>query len=145
MAVASFSDYFEAQILNWFKGTAFPTAPTNLFIGLFSANPADAGTSGAPQDGTEATGTSYARVSVAAATIWGAIAANGTAQKISTASAINFPTPGAGGWGTVTGIGIWDASTAGHLLAWCDISPTETISQGDTVTINSGNLTLSVE
>lgn len=50
------SDYLEDALLGWFKGTAFPTAPATVYIGLFTALPGDTGSSGTSADGTEATG-----------------------------------------------------------------------------------------
>ena len=31
----AFSTYFQTAIGNWFKGTAFPTAPANLYVALY--------------------------------------------------------------------------------------------------------------
>src|ERR1035437_1994952 len=123
-SAASFSDYFETAILNWFKGTTFPTAPTTLYVGLFTANPADTGTTGGTADGTEVTtantsagfGAAYARVPITASSGFSAIGAasgDSTGQQISNAALL--PASGAawtnasGGTTSVTGEGIWDA------------------------------------
>jgi hypothetical protein len=117
MAAQAFSDYFEDKILNWFKGSAFPTQPTNLFVGLFTALPGDTGSGGAPSDGTEATGNGYARVSITAASAWSAISTVNTTQRHITNSAqITFPAASGGWGGNIVGWGIWDASSAGNLL-----------------------------
>ena len=43
-------------------------------------------------------------------------------EQISNAATITFPTPTAN-WGTITGIALYDASTAGNLLYWVSITP----------------------
>lgn len=52
----SFTHTVELNVLNWFRGTAMPTAPTSLTLALFSAVPNEAQGSG-----TELTGSGYAR------------------------------------------------------------------------------------
>lgn len=141
----AFSDYMEAQVLNWFKGTTMPAAPTNLFVGLFTAQPADTGTAGAPADGTEVTAASaYARVSVTASTFWGAVTASGTTQQITGGSTITFP-QATGSWGTITGYGVWDAATAGHLLYYDAISNSQAIGNGQTPSLAGSQIVLSLD
>ena len=98
----------------------FPKNGTNvatLYIGLFTSQtattvPARTATGGASPSGwTEATGTSYARQSIAAAS-WGAAATNGSGRRTSAAQ-VTFPTVGAGGWGTVNGFFIATNSASG--------------------------------
>lgn len=98
----------------------FPKNGTNLatlYIGLFTSQtastvPARTATGGAAPSGiTEATGTSYARQAIAAAS-WGAAATNGSGRKIS-AGQVTFPAAGAGGWGTANGFFIASLSASG--------------------------------
>lgn len=142
----AFSDYLEAQVLNWLHGTAMPAAPATFYVGLFTAQPGDTGTSGAPSDGTEVstTSTAYARVAVTTSTGTSAPSASGTTQQIQITGSVTFPQATAS-WGTVTGWGIWDASTAGHLLWYGAISPTQAISTNQTPSFNANALTLSVD
>ena len=88
----------------------FPKNGSNiaaLYIGLFTSQTAstvparDATGGGSPAGWTEASGTSYARQSLAAAT-WGAQATDGTGRQ-STYPQITMPTVGSGGWGTANG------------------------------------------
>ena len=83
-------------------------SPTNWYLGLFTVLPGQDGTGG-----TEVSGTDYARVSTGAGD-WAAAGAT-AARALLNSAAITFPVVGAGGWGTVVGVGIWDASTAGDL------------------------------
>lgn len=113
--MAGKSAYLEDKMLNWMKGTAFGTAPTTVYVALFTTAPADDGTGG-----TEVSGGSYARASITTSSGWSAI--SGTApRQISNGSTITFVTPTAS-WGTIVAVGIYDASTAGNLLYWNTIT-----------------------
>lgn len=119
------SAYLEDKMLNWLKGTAFGTAPTTVYVALFTTNPtADDGTGA-----VEVSGGSYARASITTSTGWSSISGSGTSpHQISNASTITFATPTAN-WGAVIGIGIYDASSAGNLLYWTSIT-SQTINTG---------------
>lgn len=130
--MAAWSDYSENKLVDHvFRGQAF-SAPANLYLGLLTAAPTDAG------GGTECTGGDYARAEVACSTTnWSGTqgagttaASSGTSGTISNNIAITFPLPTAS-WGTVVAVGIYDASTAGNLIAWGAVSPSKTISNGD--------------
>ena len=107
--MAGMGDTFENDTLNLiFKGTAIAniadnaaSAPlTNLFIALHTADPGEAGT----QSTSEATYTSYARVSVARGAGWTV-----TANSVSPAANIQFPIATAGA-NTITH---WSVGVAG--------------------------------
>lgn len=99
----------EASVLNVCRATNI-TAPANVYVALFSANPTDAG------GGTEITGNGYARQ------LCGFSAPAGTPRSISNASDILFPVQTPAAYATVTGISIMDAVTAGNMLYWADIT-----------------------
>ncbi|HCE07083.1 MAG TPA: hypothetical protein DEQ40_00485 [Oxalobacteraceae bacterium] len=103
------SDYSAQALLAWLAGkTAMPTLPT-VYLALFTAVGVDAGTGF-----TEVTGGAYARV----ATTGDWAAASGSAPStIANNATVTFATPTAN-WGTVIGFGLYDAATAGNLLAW---------------------------
>jgi len=89
--------------------TAMPTLPT-AYLALFTAVGTDAGTGF-----TEVSGGAYARAATTGST-WNA--ASGTAPStLTNSAAIAFPQATAN-WGTVIAWGLYDASTAGDLLAW---------------------------
>ena len=105
----------------------FPKNGSNfasLYIGLFTSQtattvPARTATGGAAPSGwVEATGTSYARQAIAAAS-WGAPSTDGNGRKI-TAGQVTFPTVGAGGWGTANGffIATMVSSQAGDKIIY---------------------------
>lgn len=123
------SDYLENELLDHALGTGAFTAPSAVYVGLFTSDPTDAGT------GTEVSGGSYARESATFA-----VASGGSA---STSADITFTTATAN-WGTITHVGLYDASTAGNLLFHGAVTTSKTIETGDTFSITSGNLTITL-
>lgn len=105
----SFTNTLENSILNHLlRNTAWTSPGTNVYVGLITAI-----TNGETGSVTEVSGGSYARVQVQGTSAWVAPAGSGT-DNVST---ITFPAASAN-WGEVIAAGIWDASTAGNLLAW---------------------------
>lgn len=132
--MASFSNYLESKVLNYlFNGAAFSIG--TLYVGLYTAAPTDAG------GGTEVSGNGYARVAVTCNTTNFPTTNDGVIENGVT---FNFPTP-TGNWGTVTHIGLFDAATAGNLLAWAPLVTIRTITTGATVRINQNQLTIGLE
>jgi len=140
--MAAFTDFAENKIIDWlFRGQAIGitgasaaagTGPTSLYIGLFTTNPTDS------TAGTEVSGGSYARVTVASSLAnWAGtqaaastVASSGTSGTTSNNGTVTFPAPTAN-WGVVTGFGIFDASTAGNLLVYGALTTSKTINNGD--------------
>lgn len=124
----SFSDYLETKVLDHvFAGTAY-TAPTTLYVALFTAAPSDSG------GGTEVSGGGYARQTIAFTT---------SGDTTSNNAAIEFPTATAN-YGTVTHVGVYDASSAGNLMAWAALTSSKTIETGDVFRIPSGDLDITL-
>lgn len=135
----SMSDVYEKKVLDLiFRNTgASATAPmglnaTNVWVGLYTAAPSDAG------GGTEVTGGSYARVAIVR-TGAGWNAATGTLALTDNTASIDFPTATAP-WGTITHFGIFDAATAGNMIYWADLTATKTVGTGDTASFAAGSL-----
>lgn len=129
--MAEMSNYLENAMLNaTLNNTAFTTVATP-YISLHTADPTDDGS------GAEVSGGSYARTSASFAT------AAGTSGSIATDADVTFPTA-TDGWGTVTHIGIWDASSSGNLLYHTALDSSKTIDSGDIFKITSGNLTVTL-
>ena len=130
--MTALSNYAELKVLDHlFRNTSY-TSPS-AYMALFTDDPTDAGT------GTEVTGNGYARVQID-----NKMAAAASGQIVSNAD-ITFPTATGGAFGTITHIGIYDASTSGNLLAHGALSASRTISDGDTFQINSGSLTITID
>lgn len=155
--MAAMSDFLENKLLDWlFRGQAIGitgasaaagTGPTNLYVGLFTANPTDVA------GGTEVTGNAYARVTVASSLAnWAGtqaaastVASSGTSGTTSNNGVLTFPTPTPAGWGTVTGMAIFDAASAGNMLIWSALTTSKTINAGDSVTFPAAALTFQID
>jgi hypothetical protein len=139
-------DYGENQIIDTiFRGQA-TTLGANLFVGLSTAACSDSSV------GTEVTGGSYARVSVARSLAnWAGTqsagsttASTGTGGQTSNNTTITFPTPSAG-WGTVVSTFIADASTGGNILVCTTLTLSQVIGIGNTVSFAAGQLTYTIQ
>lgn len=144
--MSAMSDWLENALIDLIFRNQAITLPANLFIGLLTAAPSDAG------GGTEVTGGSYARVSVARSLAnWAGTqsagsttASTGTGGQTSNNNTITFPAPTAS-WGTVTHLGIYDATTGGNLLFWMPLSASKVINNGDQgPIISAGQLTITL-
>jgi hypothetical protein len=138
------SNYLENKILDHvLKYTTAPfTGPTTLYVGLFNNTSGSTATNlenGTLTDETVTTGgTLYARQPITFAS-----ASSGTSANNTT---ITF-TPSAGAnWGTITHVAIMDSATrgAGNVLFYGAVTTSKTIDTGDTFSISSGNLTVSL-
>ncbi|MFN7725158.1 MAG: hypothetical protein ACK5QH_08825 [Rubrivivax sp.] len=140
------SDFLENRLIDHvFRGQAY-TAPTTIFFALFTSACSDAA------GGTEVSGGSYARASLAASLAnWAGtqsagstVASSGTSGTTSNNGVVTFATPSAG-WGTVTHMGIYDASTAGNLLICRALTVSKTINSGDTVTFPAASFSFQID
>jgi len=127
----SFSNTFETRVLTWVFTADSATRPTAWYMALFTSNPAD------DASGTEVStsGTAYARQS-ATFTISGDTASN--------SAAIEFPTATAS-FGTVSHVGVFDASTGGNLIAYAALSTSKAIDTGDVFRIPSGDFDVTLD
>lgn len=140
------SDYLENKLTDYvFRGQTY-TAPTTIYVALFTTACSDSAA------GTEVSGGSYARPGLASSlTNWAGTqaaasttASTGTGGTTSNNVAINFATPSAG-WGTVTYIGLMDAVTSGNMLVCTALTTSKTINTGDTVTFPAASLTNQID
>ena len=127
--MAEMSTYLENALINATLRNTSYTSVATVYVGLHTADPTDAGT------GTEVSGGSYARTAVT----FGA-----PSDGVSTNSAtVEFPQATAN-WGTVSHIGIWDASSTGNLLYHTALDTSKTIETGDIFKIASGSLSVTL-
>jgi len=135
--MAGFVDTVEQAILNGLLQDGSWAGYATLWIGLSTTAPAEAGTGA-----TEPSSGSYARVSTAAAD-WGA--ASGTAPAVKSNTAVKtFPTA-TGDWSSgadMTHFGLWDASTAGNLVAFGTLTVAKPVLNGDTASFAAASLVL---
>lgn len=113
--------------------------PATVYVALFTVSPGDSG------GGTEATGGSYARVSVANTTAnWpDATTTSGVAEKHN-ANVVTFPTATVA-WGTVVAYAVMDASTAGNIVIWGALSGGTPVNNGDTPSFAAGTLVFNAD
>ena len=125
----SFTNHLETEILDHvFGGNAY-TAPGTLYLGLYTSAPSDTG------GGTELSGSGYARQAMAMG-VSGNTASNSAVEEFATAT---------GSWGTVTHVGVFDASTSGNLLAYGALSASKAIATGDVFRIPAGDLDITLD
>ena len=125
----SFSNYLETEILDHvFGGNAY-TAPSTLYLALYTAAPGETG------GGTECSGTDYARTTVTF-TVSGNEATN--------SAAVEFATAG-NNWGTITHVGVFDALTAGNLMAYGTLTASKTVETGDVFRVPAGDLDITLD
>lgn len=127
----SLSNTFETHTLQYLFTAASVTRPTAWYVALFTSNPAE------DASGTEVStsGTAYARQS-ATFTVSGNEATN--------SAAIEFPTATAS-YGTVTHIGVFDAASAGNLIAYAALTTSKAIDTGDVLRLPANDLDITMD
>ena len=125
----SLSNTFETHTLNYLFTATSVTRPTAWYVALFTSNPDE------DASGTEVSGGAYARQS-------GAFTVSG--NTASNSAAIEFPTATAS-YGTVTHIGVFDASSAGNLIAYAALSTSKAIDTGDVLRLPSSDLDITMD
>lgn len=125
----SFSNFWENENLDHLFGKGVYTPPTNIFVGLSTANPQDDGS------GLAEPAAGYARVQTSPSD-W-TVAANGS---LTNANTITFPTS-TGSWGTINYVALFDAASGGNMLAWGALTTPKVVESGKTPKFNAGALT----
>ena len=138
--MSSFADYTENRTLDfWFKANSLSTtAPTTVYVGLATSTQSAGDTLAdleANIQDDEVSGNGYSRQSVTFAS-----AAGGA---ISTNATVTFTASG-GAFGTITHVAIFDAATSGQCIAAGELTSSKVISDGDSLQIASGNLTVTL-
>lgn len=127
--MSEMSNYLENALINGTLRATTYTAPTTVYLALYTTDPTDADT------GTEVSGSAYARQAIT----FGA-PSNGVSTN---SAAIEFP-QATGSWGTVAYVGIRDALTTGNLLYYTPLDVSKTIDTGDIFKIATGNLSVTL-
>jgi hypothetical protein len=121
------SDYLENKLLDHFLATTAYTAPSNVYVALYTVAPNDAG------GGTEVTGGSYSRQEGTFTS-----AASGATSNDANIDFVDMPAC------TVVAIGIHDDPSAGNLLVHGTLTANKTLDAGDTLRIATGDLDISI-
>jgi hypothetical protein len=122
------TNYLEDKLIDHFLGTTSYTMPTDVYVGLFTVSPGEAG------GGTEVTGGSYAR-KVATFTA----ASSGATSNDANIDFTGMPAA------TTVAIGIFDALTSGNMLLYGTLTTNKTTDAGDTLRIATGDLDISID
>ena len=121
------SNYLENALINGtLRGTTY-TAPSTVYLALYTTDPTDADT------GTEVSGGSYARQSITMGAPSNGVSTN--------SAAIEYPQATAS-WGTVAYVGIRDDVTGGNLLYHSPLDVSKAIDTGDIFKIAIGSLSV---
>lgn len=127
----AFSQYLATKILDWVKGTAFPSAPSSLYITIHSANP---GVDGAASNITATVTGSSNRIALPQADLGNVITVvSGGFERLNTQaiivtnSAVNVSSAFA------SHAALWDANSSGNLLFYDALSVVTEIKYGDLV------------
>lgn len=116
-SITRFSVYLIDAIIGWFKGTTFPSAPTTVYAGLYTALTTS-------NVGTEVT--TSIRVAGRVAVSFGSVTDEGTAKILKNDAIVDF---GASA-NSVTGVyivGLLDAATSGNLIGFGQFDPIDII------------------
>lgn len=134
--MAGFTDYLEKALLDHIFTDGAYSPPSTLYLGLLSGTLSDDAGTGLTEQ-TIGTG-AYARVATTAAD-WSAATGTAPATKTNTATK-TWPTATAD-WrsgANLTYVGLYDASTAGNLLALALLTTAKPVLNGDTPSLAAG-------
>ncbi len=127
------SDFLENALINHILRNVAYTSPANIYLALYTTDPTDADV------GVEVAGVAYTRFHITGGTAFIA-PVNGVTSN---GGNIVFPTAG-GLWGTVTHVGIRDNNIGGNLLFHGPLTSPRTVNNGDTFTLPTGNLSVTL-
>jgi|SRR5210317_32084 len=127
----SFTNTYENHVMDYVFTTTSVTRPTAWYIGLFTADPTDAGT-----QTSEVSGNGYARTAVTFSV---------TADTATNSAAVEFPAASGGNWGTITHIGVLTASSAGDMIVHSALTTAKAINDGDVFRIPTGDLDITLD
>jgi hypothetical protein len=130
--MSNLSDYAEKLLLDWLLTNGAATRPTAWFVALHTAAPGETGT------GEMGTTSGYVRRTV---TFGAAVSGTGTTDNTAD---ITFGPATTSNWGVVSGVSVWDATTAGNCLFQGTFATARTININDQLTIAAGALDLSM-
>jgi len=132
----SMSQYLQQKLLEHTLRHVSWTSPTTVYVALFTVMPGEDGTGG-----TEVTGGAYARQ---AATFAAYANTAPTGGKCVTSADISFPVATAN-WGTIAGVGIYDASSSGNLLLYQTLTANQVINSGQQFVLSAGDLEVDMD
>ena len=127
--MSEFSNYLENALINATLRATSYTSPAAVYVALFTSDPTDAGS------GTEVSGGAYTRKQATFSAPSGGVTSNSSDITFDQATA---------NWGTVSHIGIFDASSSGNLLYHTPLTSSKTIETGDIFKIATSSLVVTL-
>lgn len=128
MSTGAISNYLEDALLAHTLLHTTYTAPSTVYVALFSSATTDAG------GGTELAGGSYARQAVSFGTPSGGVTSNTTMITFLSLPAV-----------TVTHVAVTDASTGGHFLFHGPLDTPQPVAGGASLSFGVGQLACSLD
>lgn len=125
MPSATTSNYLHDAQMNYLLKNTSWTAPSSLWVSLYTTVPALDGSGGVE---VSTTGTNYGRVQIMASTGWQG--PSGANREYSNKNDISFNVPTAN-WGTIQGAGLYDAQSGGNLYYVSTLTTSKTVNNGD--------------
>lgn len=122
------TNYLETQLLNHVLRATPYSAPSTVYVALYTAAPGEAG------GGTEVTGGSYARQPVTFTAP--------APDTVTNTADVNFPIATAD-WGTIVAFAILDAPSAGNMLYYANLAASRTVLTNDQFRFPTGQLQVS--
>ena len=122
----SLTNAFETHTLQYLLTAGSITRPTAWYVGLFTSYPTYTGSLS-----NEVSGNAYASTAVAFSV---------TNDLATNSAAVEFPAASGGNWGTITHIGVIDASTSGNMIIHSALTTAKAINDGDVFRIPTGDL-----
>lgn len=127
--MGSISNYLEDELLDHIFNAAY-TPVSTVYLALSTADPTDDGSGMA-----EPSGNGYARKAITFSAA--------SSRQIDQNADVNFD-QASGSWGTITHWAIFDALTSGNMLAHGALSTSKQVVSGNTPSVASGEVTISV-
>lgn len=125
------STYLAHALINHiFRNTAYTSPGTSIYAALYTSDPT------VDDAGAEVSGGSYARNQISA---WDAPTDGATAN-----TSLEAWAAATANWGTVSHVGLRDASTVGNLLFFGALGSSKIVNNGDTFQFAAGDLDVSV-
>lgn len=123
--MSAMSNFLETKLLDHVLRNVSYTPPATVYVALYTVAASDTG------GGTEVTGGSYARQSVAFGV---AASPGGTSANTAVITFTNMPAC------TVVSMGIFDAVSAGNLLLHAALTTNRVVAAAENLTISIGDL-----
>lgn len=127
---------YRQAIVNYLRGNGAPTAISDIFVDIYNGDPQGAGSSVLSTITGSATRPSIKSLMSAASAAAPSVSTNSSSLSLSAAAVAG---------GTITHIGLFDASTAGNLVASHALtSGTQTVVTGNPVSVPASAVSISI-